>query len=90
MLDRVESNKPLYELIMLDYSMPVLDGPSAAKKIVELVTSKGLKKPFICCVTAYGDDAHIKVANESGMALVMNKPLFKANIQLLLTRAGVL
>ena len=56
--NRIENNIEMYELIMLDYSMPELDGPSTAKKIHELLTSKHIKMPLICCITAFGDDAH--------------------------------
>lgn len=91
MYDRIQNQLAIFDLILLDYSMPVLDGPSTAKKILDLLKSQPkIKKPFICCVTAFGDDAHKMVAKESGMDLVMNKPLFKANIQTLLSRAGLL
>lgn len=37
-LDRIQSQDPMYDLIMLDFKMPVLDGPSAAREILAAIT----------------------------------------------------
>ena len=36
-ISRLEGNLPTYDLIMLDFAMPVMDGPTAANSIIEAV-----------------------------------------------------
>ena len=45
----------MYKLILLDYSMPDLDGPQVAKAIRAHFEDNGLLdlRPYICCVSAY-------------------------------------
>ena len=44
---------PMYKLIILDYSMPEIDGPKTASAVRMYIDSKELQMPFICCCTAY-------------------------------------
>ena len=50
---RLENGQPLYNCIFLDYSMPQKDGPQTATEIRSLCEENGVKKPYMCCVTAY-------------------------------------
>ena len=34
--DRIKSQKPMYKLLMIDYSMPIQDGPTATMEIRDL------------------------------------------------------
>ena len=47
----------MYQIILLDYSMPDMDGPQVAAAMTGML--KGLppvfQKPRICCVTSYDD-----------------------------------
>lgn len=45
----------MYKLILLDYSMPGMDGIETAQNLITLFKSMNLPKPYICCVTAYTD-----------------------------------
>ena len=46
--------KPMYKLILMDFSMPECDGPEATKQIREYLTmEKSDRQPMICCCTAY-------------------------------------
>lgn len=99
---RLHDDLPMYDLILMDFSMPVMDGPNAAKIILKDVLQaqkdqvsgssslRRIKSPFICCVTAYTDSAHKQVASDSGMEMFVSKPLFKASLQRVLKRAGLL
>lgn len=68
-LEKVNEQVP--DLILMDLSMPVMDGLTAAKKIRERKELKGLP---IIAITAHGDTFYNK-AIESGCDHLINKPL---------------
>ncbi len=49
---------PMFKIILMDYSMPEMDGPTAAVEIRKLcassrmISDQGLS-PYICCCSAY-------------------------------------
>ena len=47
----------MYELILMDYCMPDMDGPETTRRIQEIYRSnqrlQASKLPIICCCTAY-------------------------------------
>ena len=48
--------KPMYKLILMDFSMPECDGPAATNQIREYLTKKKSEtQPMICCCTAYSE-----------------------------------
>ena len=58
-----------YKLILMDYSMPEMDGPEAAKEILEFVRTQppAVKRPYICCFSAYQDKRFNERALAAGM-----------------------
>lgn len=76
----------LYSLILLDYSMPKLDGPQTAVKIKELYdlfsksAGKQLEMPFIVCLTAFTEEIFEQKARQAGMKQFVSKPI--TNIKL--------
>ena len=40
--NRLSKGQPMYKLILLDFSMPVVDGPTGSRLIRELFNEKGL------------------------------------------------
>ena len=72
----------MFKLILLDYSMPELDGPSTAKEI-RRISGQSLKNesqcliaaPYICCLTAYQHEDYEEVALASGMNEFQTKPM---------------
>ncbi len=68
--DQVNSGRPVYKLIMMDYSMPDINGPEASKRIREFLTERGIPRksqPYICLLTAYSGKKYHENALEAGM-----------------------
>ena len=70
----------------MDFKMPVMDGCEASMKIKEylLAVAPFKKQPIIVCTTSYSGDVFKKKAQEAGMDLFLNKPLFKSTLLRLL------
>ena len=82
----------MYKLIMLDFSMPLLTGPQATRKIRSMLEQKGYSREevFICVVTAYSEKSKQRVAEEAGMNSFMVKPVFKPHMHRVLIKAGLM
>ncbi len=70
----------LYDLILLDFSMPQLDGPATARLIRQMLAAKDLPQPYICCCTSYDEDSYTEQAYEAGMDQLMTKPVKSDNL----------
>ena len=70
-----QSGDNLFKVIICDYSMPDLDGPSTVKKIRELHTKLGRPQPFIVCASAYNKDIIAKTMLKAGADKIFDKPL---------------
>ena len=47
-------DKPMYKLLLIDFSMPECDGAGASKVIRSYLDKKHCSESlFICCLTAY-------------------------------------
>ena len=83
----------MYKLILMDYSMPILDGPTATFKIRKLLAqNEEFTKdyPYICLLSAYKEDAFHRKAIESGMNATSTKPIFKDSLHKLLIKASII
>ena len=58
-----------YKLIMMDFDMPMCNGPPAAKAIIEYLSlnASNLARPYICCLSAYDAQQYKDEANAAGM-----------------------
>ena len=75
---RHEQRLSMYRLILLDYSMPLMDGPQAATKIRDILQEVDQQsRPYICCVSSYQDQSFKDVAFASGMDEFITKPIPK-------------
>ena len=63
-----------YGLIIMDCSMPFMDGYEATKKIRKYLHKKGLKQPVIAAITGHTEQSYIRRAIKSGMNQVICKP----------------
>ena len=86
------SNNPMYKLIMMDFSMPIMNGPDATRKIRAMLEKKGFASddPVICLVTAYQERSKQLVAEEAGMTSFLIKPIFKGHMHRVLIKAGLI
>ena len=79
--DRVASGKSMYRLILMDFSMPVCDGPTATREIRKYVsTIQPDQQPFICFLSAYTDESFINVAKAAGSNFFACKPICKEKL----------
>ena len=87
-----ESAGRTYNLILMDYDMPVLNGIEATKIIRQYMkdTAPNLPQPFICCITSYNDANLKNEAIKARMNSFAVKPIFKSCIQKLLIQAKVI
>lgn len=74
-----------YDLVLLDWKMPQMDGIETARQIAELSLDK---QPVCAMITAYGLDDLLDKAQEAAITTVLSKPvtpssLFDAAITLL-------
>ena len=74
-VDKTKANEP--DLILMDISMPVMDGLTATQIIRKL---EGFGKIPIIAVTAYGK-SYYRQAIEAGCDDLINKPLDFDNLQ---------
>ena len=89
--DRVESGKRMYRLILMDYSMPICDGPSAIREIRGyLSTSQPDQNPFICCLTAYSEQSFIDRAKEAGSDDYATKPVNINTLEQILRKSNLI
>ncbi len=69
----------MYKIILLDYSMPEMDGPQVAIEIRRLLTQSILfdnkDMPFLCCCTAYAEATFKRQALQAGMDQFLTKPI---------------
>jgi len=81
--EAVESVKrQVPDLILMDISMPGMDGLTAARKIRE---NSGSRKPPIIAITAYGEAARRK-ALEAGCDASLSKPIDFEDLEPVLSR----
>lgn len=79
-----------YKLILMDYSMPEMDGPTAVREILRLYRESPFvtenQVPYICCCTAYNDKKFKKAALDAGMNHLLTKPISMQYIEQILNR----
>jgi PAS domain S-box-containing protein len=69
---QAEKNGTPYEIVFLDWKMPIMDGIETSKRLNAALLKR---VPHIIMVTAYGHEEVIKAAEEAGIADVLIKPV---------------
>lgn len=80
--------KNMYDLILMDIQMPVMDGYEASKIIKNDISKKASKIPIIA-MTAYATNADIKRAKISGMDDYIFKPFKPKELYAILEKYGM-
>ena len=68
-------NAEMYKTILLDYSMPDMDGPETARQMRSLLAHHDAFQPYIICVSAYDTDNYAEITYEAGMDKFFTKPV---------------
>lgn len=84
---RFESQTSMYTLLLIDYSMPSLDGPSLTVEIAKFLEEKGIDMPLVCCCTAYAEENYQQTALRAGMKKFLTKPVSDDDIHALILEA---
>ena len=71
-LDMIESNQNRYDLVLMDWSMPGLDGIETAKIIKEKYKDEA---PHIIMISAFKQESVLNLAKESDIDLFLQKPI---------------
>jgi CheY-like chemotaxis protein len=91
-MQRVHPDTPYwhYSLILLDYSMPKMDGPTTSVKICDAYRKeieeygRDVQLPHIVCLTAFTEKIFEEKARESGMSEFVSKPISNAKLKQIL------
>ena len=77
-----------YDLILMDFAMPICNGPKSTEAIRKYLQEKapGLAQPYICCLTSDKDQQYSEAATQACMDDYLIKPIFKTGIQNLLAK----
>jgi len=67
-------------VVLLDFSMPELDGPQTAIQIRQVCDDNFVVCPWLACVTAYTEPSFQKLALDAGMARFFTKPIGKESL----------
>jgi len=81
-----ETNRP--DLVLMDYRMPVMDGPTAAAEIRRQELTLGLPRLPIVALTATSTDTDRQACLDAGMDEVISKPFTPAQLAQALRGAG--
>jgi CheY-like chemotaxis protein len=78
----------LYKLVLLDYSMPLMDGPHTSEAIFKLYADlpSEVPKPYVVCLTAFTEKAFEDKARASGMSEFISKPISNDHLKSLLSK----
>lgn len=76
-------SEPPFHLVLLDYQMPGMDGPTTARKLIEVW---GEPTPPIIALTGEVDPAVYRSCRDAGMRLVLRKPVERAHLGAIVER----
>jgi len=72
-LDKVKESTRPYDLILMDWNMPELNGIEATKQIQAM--SKEEEIPTVVMISAYHEESLVEAAKQSGIDIFLQKPV---------------
>ena len=86
--NRVEKNRSTYQLILMDYKMPICNGCESTTMIRKFLSTKApdLKQPLIVCTSSFSGKEFEKNALAAGMDQFHIKPIFKSTLQMIMSK----
>jgi CheY-like chemotaxis protein len=78
-IKRATELKPI-EVVLMDFEMPGMNGPTASRTLLAMMQERGLQAPKIIAHTAYTSDEDILVCRGAGMVDFIPKPSSRALI----------
>ncbi|HSX62164.1 MAG TPA: response regulator [Tahibacter sp.] len=70
-LARMSAAQPPFDLLLLDWKLPGMDGLAALSEL----SRRGLRKPGVVMATAYGDSTLMQAAERAGVDVFLHKPI---------------
>ncbi|GMV29283.1 MAG: hypothetical protein AMXMBFR59_14080 [Rhodanobacteraceae bacterium] len=70
-LARMSSTQPPFDLLLLDWKLPGMDGLEALAELGR----RGLRRPGVVMATAYGDTSLMQAAERAGVDVFLHKPI---------------
>ncbi|MEH7828612.1 hybrid sensor histidine kinase/response regulator [Gemmobacter denitrificans] len=77
-VERYRADPP--DLVLMDVSMPEMDGMEATRAIRAHEATQGLRHCPIYALTAYSSDEHLEAFRQAGMDGVLTKPIIRAEL----------
>ena len=81
-----QDNPDQFDVILMDVSMPEMDGHEATRAIREIEASQGRTRTPIVCLTAHVMASDIEAAHAAGMDDYLAKPISKDKLERTLSR----
>ena len=85
-VNRFETDGEAFDLILMDVSMPELDGYEATRAIRQIEQGKGLTRTPIICLTAHVMASDIEWSTQAGMDDYLSKPVSKDDLDNIIER----
>jgi len=74
-LDKTNSCKNFYDIILMDWNMPELDGIATTKLMHEECSIETMKVPTVIMVSSFRQESIVKLAQDVGIEMFLQKPI---------------
>lgn len=79
-----------YSLILMDYSMPKMDGPTASIEICKLYKAAKQEPPHIVCLTAFTEKVFEDKTRSAGMTEFISKPINNSRLKKIMRECNLI
>jgi CheY-like chemotaxis protein len=86
LIDICRKEDVIFDLILMDCKMPVLDGFETAREIRRIENERSMPPVFIIACTANVELSDVQMCYDSGMDYYLSKPIQKMNLRVVLEK----